>query len=239
MAALHHLGEHGGWRHDVSDPRRRAVLGGTLLSTLALPASPPSSTSCARSSASSAGAESVEQNRSALMARLSETARPQGKVVIDRARARSRRQSDRRHDRSRARRHAWRTKVPQPMMLEFLWRPASASTTGAISAPSSFRWRACARAVSTIISAGGFSRYSSTKRWLTPHFEKMLYDNALLLELLALAWQRSGNELFRTRAHETVRLARARMTTATGASLRLARRRFRRRGGQILCLVVA
>ena len=31
---------------------------------------------------------------------------------------------------------------------------------------------------------GGFSRYSVDERWLVPHFEKMLYDNALLLELL-------------------------------------------------------
>ena len=35
---------------------------------------------------------------------------------------------------------------------------------------------------------GGFSRYSVDERWLVPHFEKMLYDNAQLLELLALAW---------------------------------------------------
>ena len=35
---------------------------------------------------------------------------------------------------------------------------------------------------------GGFSRYSVDERWLVPHFEKMLYDNAQLLELLALAY---------------------------------------------------
>ena len=34
---------------------------------------------------------------------------------------------------------------------------------------------------------GGFARYSVDERWLVPHFEKMLYDNAQLLELLALA----------------------------------------------------
>jgi uncharacterized protein YyaL (SSP411 family) len=51
---------------------------------------------------------------------------------------------------------------------------------------------------------GGFARYSVDERWLVPHFEKMLYDNAHLLALLALAWQRSGNPLFRSRAHETV-----------------------------------
>ena len=64
---------------------------------------------------------------------------------------------------------------------------------------------------------GGFSRYSVDERWLVPHFEKMLYDNALLLELLALAWQRSANDLFRTRAHETVAWLAREMTTEQGA----------------------
>ena len=39
---------------------------------------------------------------------------------------------------------------------------------------------------------GGFSRYSVDERWLVPHFEKMLYDNAQLLELLALAYAHTG-----------------------------------------------
>ena len=39
---------------------------------------------------------------------------------------------------------------------------------------------------------GGFSRYSVDERWLVPHFEKMLYDNAQLLELLALAYAALG-----------------------------------------------
>jgi uncharacterized protein len=51
---------------------------------------------------------------------------------------------------------------------------------------------------------GGFARYSVDERWLVPHFEKMLYDNAQLLELLALCYRSSGNELLRTRAAEIV-----------------------------------
>ncbi len=51
---------------------------------------------------------------------------------------------------------------------------------------------------------GGFCRYAVDARWLVPHFEKMLYDNALLLELLAEAFRVSGDPLFRTRAEETV-----------------------------------
>src|SRR5207302_6757126 len=54
-------------------------------------------------------------------------------------------------------------------------------------------------------------------RWLVPHFEKMLYDNALLLELLALAHARSGRDLFRARARETVEWLVREMTTPQGA----------------------
>ena len=63
---------------------------------------------------------------------------------------------------------------------------------------------------------GGFSRYSVDERWLVPHFEKMLYDNAQLLELLALAFQRSGKALFRERARETVGWLDREMTTPGG-----------------------
>lgn len=43
---------------------------------------------------------------------------------------------------------------------------------------------------------GGFCRYSVDERWDIPHFEKMLYDNGLLLGLYCDAWQSSGNQLF-------------------------------------------
>ena len=51
---------------------------------------------------------------------------------------------------------------------------------------------------------GGFARYSTDERWLVPHFEKMLYDNAELLDLLTLAWQDKREPLFATRVLETV-----------------------------------
>ena len=54
---------------------------------------------------------------------------------------------------------------------------------------------------------GGFSRYSVDEKWLVPHFEKMLYDNAQLLELLPLAYEQTSDPLYRERAHETVDLA--------------------------------
>lgn len=51
---------------------------------------------------------------------------------------------------------------------------------------------------------GGFARYSTDERWLVPHFEKMLYDNAQLLPLLGRAWTSTGHPSFRARIEETV-----------------------------------
>ncbi|MEO1194183.1 MAG: thioredoxin domain-containing protein [Pseudomonadota bacterium] len=51
---------------------------------------------------------------------------------------------------------------------------------------------------------GGYARYAVDAIWLVPHFEKMLYDNAQLLELLASSWALSGRALFQQRAEETV-----------------------------------
>jgi len=41
---------------------------------------------------------------------------------------------------------------------------------------------------------GGFSRYSTDTEWLAPHFEKMLYDNALLISVLSDAYQLTKKE---------------------------------------------
>jgi uncharacterized protein YyaL (SSP411 family) len=51
---------------------------------------------------------------------------------------------------------------------------------------------------------GGFARYSVDERWLVPHFEKMLYDNALLIDLMTEVFRETNNPLFRTRIEETV-----------------------------------
>jgi hypothetical protein len=51
---------------------------------------------------------------------------------------------------------------------------------------------------------GGFARYSTDNRWLVPHFEKMLYDNALLARVYLHAWQVTGRPLYRRIAEETL-----------------------------------
>jgi uncharacterized protein YyaL (SSP411 family) len=51
---------------------------------------------------------------------------------------------------------------------------------------------------------GGFHRYSVDERWLVPHFEKMLYDNALLVPAYLHGWAVTGNERYREVAERTV-----------------------------------
>jgi uncharacterized protein len=63
---------------------------------------------------------------------------------------------------------------------------------------------------------GGYSRYAVDARWLVPHFEKMLYDNAQLIELLTLVWQETGNGLYAMRVAETVDWISREMLTPEG-----------------------
>jgi uncharacterized protein YyaL (SSP411 family) len=51
---------------------------------------------------------------------------------------------------------------------------------------------------------GGFARYSVDERWLVPHFEKMLYDNAQLIDLMTLVWQSNRSPLYRDRIEESI-----------------------------------
>jgi uncharacterized protein YyaL (SSP411 family) len=51
---------------------------------------------------------------------------------------------------------------------------------------------------------GGLHRYTVDERWLVPHFEKMLYDNAQFIELLTEVWQGNRNSVYRARIEETI-----------------------------------
>ncbi len=63
---------------------------------------------------------------------------------------------------------------------------------------------------------GGFARYSTDARWLVPHFEKMLYDNAELVDLLTLVWQETESSLYRERIDETLAWVSREMVTPEG-----------------------
>lgn len=64
---------------------------------------------------------------------------------------------------------------------------------------------------------GGFHRYSTDARWLVPHFEKMLYDNALLVPAYLEAFQMTGQGRYRTTVVETLAYIAREMTSSDGA----------------------
>ena len=63
---------------------------------------------------------------------------------------------------------------------------------------------------------GGFSRYTVDEKWLVPHFEKMLYDNALLVCLLSDAYKITKKELYKTTIEETLEWVAREMTHENG-----------------------
>ena len=63
---------------------------------------------------------------------------------------------------------------------------------------------------------GGFSRYSTDGRWLVPHFEKMLYDNALLLRVYAEMLAATGDAIYRRIAMHTAQYLKRDMQSSEG-----------------------
>src|SRR4029079_11551132 len=63
---------------------------------------------------------------------------------------------------------------------------------------------------------GGFARYSTDAKWLAPHFEKMLYDNALLVNVLAEAYQLTHNETYAEIIKETLDFVNRELTSPEG-----------------------
>jgi uncharacterized protein len=64
---------------------------------------------------------------------------------------------------------------------------------------------------------GGFARYSTDAQWLAPHFEKMLYDNALLVIALCEAYQVTKKELYRVAIEQTMAFVRRELSVEVGA----------------------
>lgn len=66
---------------------------------------------------------------------------------------------------------------------------------------------------------GGFARYSTDTEWLAPHFEKMLYDNALLVSVISEAYQLTGHEMYRQALADTIGFVERELYHADGAFL--------------------
>jgi uncharacterized protein YyaL (SSP411 family) len=88
-------------------------------------------------------------------------------------------------------------KFPNPGLVELLWRHGARSGDEASREAANRTLLQMARGGIHDHLGGGFARYAVDERWLVPHFEKMLYDNAQLLPLYALEAARTGEALLR------------------------------------------
>ena len=205
MAALHATGEQGGWPLTMFlTPDGQPIWGGTYFPKTARYGR-PAFVDVLREVARlyREDPDTIATNTGALMAHLT-APHSAGTVVLDRPLL----------DQAAARLLQFMDpvrggtngapKFPQASLLEFLWR--AALRTG------DARYRDIVLTTLTNICRGGItdhigggvSRYSVDERWLVPHFEKMLYDNAQLLDLLTHAWLATGNPVFRDRVATTV-----------------------------------
>src|SRR5262249_21127699 len=95
-------------------------------------------------------------------------------------------------------------KFPNAPLLELLWRGGGRRNDPALTRPMlTTLERICAGGIRDHV-GGGFARYAVDERWLVPHFEKMLYDNAQILALLALAHATTRSAVFAEAAEELV-----------------------------------
>ena len=94
-------------------------------------------------------------------------------------------------------------KFPPSMVLEFLLRQHERSSEPIALTMAEQTLEAMARGGMYDQLAGGFARYSVDQAWVVPHFEKMLYDNALLLRAYLHWWRRTGSALAARIARET------------------------------------
>ena len=219
MAALHHLGEHGGWPLTMFlTPDGEPIWGGTYFpkdSRYGKPAFVDVLHEIARLFRDEP--QKIEQNRAALMERLAATTHrtATARIGVDSLNSAARQLGGIIDPVNGGTRGA--PKFPQAALFELLWRAGLRTSEPRYFAAVEITLdHICEGGIYDHL-GGGFSRYSVDERWLVPHFEKMLYDNAQLLELLAIAHQRTGKALYRRRAQETVAWLRREMTTAGGA----------------------
>ncbi len=206
MSALHALGEQGGWPLTMfTTPDGTPFWGGTYF-----PPEPrwgrPSFRQVLQGVANAFhnGAEAVTQNTKALTQHLAQqaTAVPgeaPGPAQLEAVAQTYLRMTDPENGGLRG-----APKFPNPPIFRFLWQ--NAFRTGqpeALDAVHLMLERMSQGGIYDHL-GGGYARYSTDDIWLVPHFEKMLYDNAQILDLLALAHTHRPNPLYAQRADETV-----------------------------------
>lgn len=205
MSALQALGEQGGWPLTMFlTPQGEPVWGGTYFPRTARfgrPAFVDVLQSIAHAFAEQG--DRIAQNRDALRDHLAAPPDHAGSTptaeMLEEASGIVARLIDREHGGL-----GGSPKFPQPTLLEFLTRAADRTGNPLYRDLVTLSLRNMVQGGIYDHVGGGLSRYSVDDRWLVPHFEKMLYDNALLLERLTAAWLATGEELFRVRIDETI-----------------------------------
>ncbi|UYM06268.1 thioredoxin domain-containing protein [Solicola gregarius] len=107
-------------------------------------------------------------------------------------------------------------KFPPSMVLEFLLRYAARTGSSDALAMVEHTAESMARGGMYDQLGGGFARYSVDRYWRVPHFEKMLYDNALLLRLYLHWWRQTGSPLAERVVRETAEFLLAELLTDEG-----------------------
>ena len=107
-------------------------------------------------------------------------------------------------------------KFPQPMNIEFLLKQWKRTGDPALLELAELTLQKMARGGIYDQVGGGFHRYSVDDVWLVPHFEKMLYDNALLARVYLAAYQATGNPFYSRIAQETLDYVTREMTSPEG-----------------------
>lgn len=219
MSALHHLGEQGGWPLTMFlSPDGSPFWGGTYFPKLP-DFGRPAFTDVLQSVAQvfRDQPDKIARNRDALIARLSERAKSKnpanlGVAELNNAAVAITRSTDPVNGGLQG-----APKFPQCSVLEFLWRAGARTHDDRFFSATTLTLTRMSQGGIYDHLGGGYARYSVDNRWLVPHFEKMLYDNAQILDLLALDYTRNNNQLYRDRAIETVDWLRREMLTAEGA----------------------
>ncbi|QFR33923.1 thioredoxin domain-containing protein [Ancylobacter sp. TS-1] len=219
MSALQQLGVQGGWPMTMFlDAEGAPFWGGTYFPREARYGQ-PAFTDVLRTMANAyaSGDPRIAQNRVALLDRLRKKARPEGRVTIgtnelDDVAGRILGIMDTEHGGLQG-----SPKFPNTPFLELLWRGWERTGRQRLRDAALHALDGMSEGGIYDHIGGGYSRYSVDDRWLVPHFEKMLYDNAQILELLGLAYSETLADLFRARAEETVGWLTREMLTEGGA----------------------
>ena len=107
-------------------------------------------------------------------------------------------------------------KFPQAPIFDFLWSASLSPASPHLAAAVETTMIRMSQGGIYDHLGGGLARYSVDDHWLVPHFEKMLYDNAQYVSLLTRLWLKTGKPLFRIRIEETIAFIFAHLATPEG-----------------------